>query len=86
MVASLQLDALHLKEILRNYEAKHEARPNRVTVLIGPEGDFTPAEYAEASEAGFQPITLGAIILRVETAAIYCLSVLSYELLGEENR
>ncbi len=86
VVASLQSDALHLKEILRNYEANHEARPNRVTVLIGPEGDFTPAEYAEASEAGFQPITLGAIILRVETAAIYCLSVLSYELLGEENR
>ena len=28
------------------------------------------------------PITLGPIILRVETAAIYCLSVLSYELLG----
>jgi 16S rRNA (uracil1498-N3)-methyltransferase len=84
LVASLQEDSLHLKEILRNYEAQHEARPNRVTVLIGPEGDFTPAEYGKASEAGFQPITLGSIILRVETAAIYCLSVLSYELLGEE--
>jgi 16S rRNA (uracil1498-N3)-methyltransferase len=30
---------------------------------------------------GCQPITLGPIILRVETAAIYCLSILSYELL-----
>jgi 16S rRNA (uracil1498-N3)-methyltransferase len=84
LVASLQPDALHLKEILIRFEAEHEARPTRVTVLIGPEGDLTPAEYGKVSEAGFQPITLGSIILRVETAATYCLSVLSYELLGEE--
>ena len=71
LVASLQEDSLHLKEILRRFEAEHEARPSRVTILIGPEGDFTPAEYQNASEAGFQPITLGPIILRVETAAIF---------------
>jgi len=85
LVASLQENSLHLKEILRKYETEHEARPTRVTVLIGPEGDFTPMEYANASEAGFQAITLGPIILRVETAAIFCLSVLSYELLGAED-
>ncbi len=84
LVASLQEDSLHLKEILRRFEAEHEARPRQMTILIGPEGDFTPAEYQNASEARFQPITLGPIILRVETAAIFCLSVLSYELLGEE--
>jgi 16S rRNA (uracil1498-N3)-methyltransferase len=50
-------------------------------MLIGPEGDFTPAELALAKTNGCQPITLGPIILRVETAAIYCLSILSYELL-----
>ena len=49
-------------------------------MLIGPEGDFTPAELALAKMNGCRPITLGPIILRVETAAIYCLSVLSYEL------
>ncbi len=86
LVGSLRPEALHLKEILRRYKAEHEARPAEVTILIGPEGDLTPAEYGSASEAGFQPITLGSIILRVETAAIYCLSVLSYELLGEEDR
>jgi 16S rRNA (uracil1498-N3)-methyltransferase len=85
LVASLQDDSLHLKEVLRKYEATHGARPTRVTVLIGPEGDFTPAEHEAARDAGFQPITLGSIVLRVETAAIYCLSVLSYELLGEES-
>jgi 16S rRNA (uracil1498-N3)-methyltransferase len=50
-------------------------------MLIGPEGDFTPAELALAKSQGCLPITLGPIILRVETAAIYCLSVLAYELL-----
>jgi 16S rRNA (uracil1498-N3)-methyltransferase len=52
-----------------------------VLVLVGPEGDFTPAEVALAKSHGARPITLGPIILRTETAAIYCLSVLSHELL-----
>jgi 16S rRNA (uracil1498-N3)-methyltransferase len=82
LIASTRDDSLHLREVLRRFESKHEARPARVTVLVGPEGDFTPSEYGNAAEAGFQAITLGPIILRVETAAIYCLSVLSYELLG----
>jgi 16S rRNA (uracil1498-N3)-methyltransferase len=47
---------------------------------VGPEGDFTPAEIALAKSHGCQPITLGPIILRTETAAIYCLSVLAHEL------
>ena len=51
-------------------------------MLIGPEGDFTPAEIALARAHGCAPLTLGPIILRVETAAIYCLSILSYELLS----
>ena len=50
-------------------------------ILVGPEGDFTPAEIGLAKSAGCRPITLGPIVLRTETAAIYCLSVLSYELL-----
>jgi 16S rRNA (uracil1498-N3)-methyltransferase len=33
-----------------------------------------------AQSAGFEPITLGPLVLRCETAAIYALSVLSYEL------
>jgi 16S rRNA (uracil1498-N3)-methyltransferase len=60
---------------------KGRVRPTSVLMMIGPEGDFTPAELALAKSHGCRPITLGPIILRVETAAIYCLSVLSYELL-----
>jgi 16S rRNA (uracil1498-N3)-methyltransferase len=81
LIGSLQPDAQHLKEILADYSREHEQRPRGVLMLIGPEGDFTPAELSLARRHGCQPITLGPIILRVETAAIYCLSILSYELL-----
>jgi len=80
LIGSLQPDAQHLKKILSQYFAEHSHRPASVLTLVGPEGDFTPAELALAKSHGCLPITLGPIILRVETAAIYCLSVLSYEL------
>jgi len=48
--------------------------------LVGPEGDFTPAETALSKSVGAVAISLGPIILRTETAALYCLSVLGHEL------
>lgn len=81
LIGSLQPDAQRLKKILEIYTREHDDRPGSVLMLVGPEGDFTPAELALAKRHGCEPITLGPIILRVETAAIYCLSVLSYELL-----
>lgn len=81
LIGSLQPDARHLKNILAAYSREHRGRPRSVLMLVGPEGDFTPAELSFARRHGCEPITLGPIILRVETAAIYCLSVLSYELL-----
>jgi len=81
LIGSLQPDARHLKKILETYSSEHGDRPRSVLMLVGPEGDFTPAELALARHHGCEPITLGPIILRVETAAIYCLSILSYELL-----
>ncbi len=83
LIGSLQPGARHLKKILADYADVHNgARPASVLMLIGPEGDFTPAETALARSHGCAPLSLGPIILRVETAAIYCLSILSYELLG----
>jgi 16S rRNA (uracil1498-N3)-methyltransferase len=81
LIGSLQPDAIHLKKILADYAEQHRDRPRSILMMVGPEGDFTPAELALAKSHGCQPITLGPIILRVETAAIYCLSVLSYELM-----
>jgi 16S rRNA (uracil1498-N3)-methyltransferase len=81
LIGSLQPGAQHLKTILAEHSSEHQHRPRSVLMLVGPEGDFTPAELELARRHGCQPITLGPIILRVETAAIYCLSILSYELL-----
>ncbi len=44
--------------------------PVRILVLIGPEGDFTQREVAQAKEAGCVPVSLGKQVLRVDTAAI----------------
>ena len=78
LIASLQGGAKHLRAWL---DEMGGTRPTSALVLVGPEGDFTPAEISQALSAGCRPITLGPIVLRTETAAIYCLSVLSYELL-----
>ncbi len=74
LIASLQSDSLPLKALLA------DTKPRSVLVLVGPEGDFTPAEIALAKSHGCRPLTLGPIILRTETAAIYTLSVLNHEL------
>lgn len=85
LIGSLQSDAVHLKKVLAEYEHEHHSRPASVLMCIGPEGDFTPAELNLARSHGCRPITLGPVILRVETAAIYSLSVLSYELLADKG-
>ena len=74
LIASLQPGAQPLKQILP------AQMPASVLVLIGPEGDFTPAEISEARNAGCLPLSLGPLILRAETAAIYTLSILHHEL------
>lgn len=77
LVAAIEPGARTLKSILAD---QPENRPSSALVLIGPEGDFTPAELVQAKAAGCQPLTLGPIILRTETAAIYTLSILAHEL------
>jgi 16S rRNA (uracil1498-N3)-methyltransferase len=78
LIGSLQPDAKPFHQVLA--EAKQEKPIRSAMVLIGPEGDFTPAESAMAQSYGCRGISLGPIVLRSETAAIYCLSVLGYEL------
>ena len=53
-----------LKETIIN--AKHK----NILVLIGPEGDFSDEEVELAKKNGFIPISLGDLVLRVETAAV----------------
>jgi 16S rRNA (uracil1498-N3)-methyltransferase len=78
LIASLQPEAQPLKRILRESAEPLKNNPS-IVVMIGPEGDFTPAEIGEARAQGFLPVSLGPIILRSETAAFYLLSALAYE-------
>jgi 16S rRNA (uracil1498-N3)-methyltransferase len=55
-------------------------RPKSIIVLIGPEGDFTPAEVELALHNGFIPVSLGDTVLRVATAALAVASYIRFAL------
>lgn len=49
----------------------HEYHPyNDTSILIGPEGDFSPEEISTALSSGWTPVSLGETRLRTETAAL----------------
>jgi 16S rRNA (uracil1498-N3)-methyltransferase len=88
-IGSLHPDAKPFKEAFRNLSKAAGTAAIRtasvplalhVALLIGPEGDFTVEEVHAAVAAGAIPVTFGSQILRTETAAIFGLSVLAYEL------
>lgn len=54
-----------IEDVLENVSADA-----RITVMIGPEGDFSPEEARLAVESGFTPVHLGPSRLRTETAAV----------------
>ncbi len=80
LVGSLQTERRHPRECFQEFQARHKRLPQSVGVWIGPEGDFTRDELKMIQAAGALPVSLGRLVLRVETAAIYCLSILNYEL------
>ncbi|MEM7152293.1 MAG: 16S rRNA (uracil(1498)-N(3))-methyltransferase [Myxococcota bacterium] len=53
------------------------ASNERTTVAIGPEGGWVPFELEMLAAAGFEPVTMGPRILRVETAVIALVARLS---------
>ncbi len=61
-------------------EALAEKKYDRVVILIGPEGGFTPDEAEFIINLGGKSSSLGKIIMRVDTAAVAALSILQYEL------
>ncbi|AOS43084.1 Ribosomal RNA small subunit methyltransferase E [Lacunisphaera limnophila] len=82
LIASLHAGTTTLKTALATYARKHGHAPRSALWLVGPEGDFSPAEMTAALTAGFVPVTLGPLVLRSDTAALYALSILSHELGG----
>lgn len=73
IIASLLPNAQPMRHVLKDHP-----RVKAITLLVGPEGDFSIEESQKAIERGFLPISLGSQILRVETATLFCLSVLHY--------
>lgn len=53
-----------------------------ITVLIGPEGDFSPEELKLAIAAGYRPVHLGGSRLRTETAALAAVSAVYFNFIG----
>jgi 16S rRNA (uracil1498-N3)-methyltransferase len=79
-VGSLARDSQHPRHYFQEFTRTSVKNLESVSVAIGPEGDFTPQELSTLQSAGWIPITLGPLVLRTETAAVYCLSIINYEL------
>jgi 16S rRNA (uracil1498-N3)-methyltransferase len=63
-----------LKKILRHFSGKS------ILILVGPEGGISPKEVKLLEENNFLAVGLGPRILRCETAPLYLMSAVSYEL------
>jgi 16S rRNA (uracil1498-N3)-methyltransferase len=56
-----------------------QPNPNRIALVVGPEGGITREEVELLSAHGFVPATLGDQILRTETAGILSVALVRYE-------
>lgn len=57
-----------------------------IAVMIGPEGGFSLEEVQKAEANGFIRVSLGSLIFRAETAALFALSAITYhyDLMGDD--
>ena len=78
-----------IKDVLRQAAGGQETaadnrlgsgRPERVAVIIGPEGGFSDEEAIAIIGAGGKSVSLGRTILRTETAGMAALAMIMYEL------
>lgn len=52
---------------------------DKIVLMIGPEGDFSPDEYEQILAAGFAGVSLGELILRTETAVFWMVAAVRYQ-------
>ena len=57
----------------------HRIPPDRMVIVIGPEGGLSDDELVQAADAGGRAVSFSTPILRVETAAIFAVGVIAYE-------
>jgi 16S rRNA (uracil1498-N3)-methyltransferase len=70
-------ESADVRPVRDRFEAEARAAGS-ILIVIGPEGGFSAAETAAAEAAGAVPVSLGARILRTETAALVVLAALLY--------
>ena len=74
IVGALTSETKTLKELLDRLEA-----PDRVVLMVGPEGDFSAGEYKRIFESSFAPVSLGELVLRTETAVIWMAAAVRFQ-------
>ncbi len=74
LMAALDNGAVRLKDAIGGFGG------SKVTIAIGPEGDFTPDEVTRAKGCGFKVVSLGSRVLKSDTAGLFMLAILNYEL------
>ena len=74
LMAHLSDKTIDLKNAIRGFVG------GRIIIFIGPEGDFTPGEIALLQNTNCKFVSLGKRVLKSDTAGIYVLSILNYEL------
>ncbi len=76
LVGSLHTDARPFREVVTQPRLRSM---KRVALIVGPEGDLSEKETLALRDAGAQLASFGKAVFRVETAALYGLSLLHYE-------
>ncbi len=77
LLAALVKDKVALKDALKDFKGAS------ISAFIGPEGDFTEEEVEEARKEGAAIVSLGELVLRTDTASLYMLSSINYQLREE---
>ncbi len=81
IVAALQSGAVSTRQCLEDYLQEHGSWPKTIRLWVGPEGDYSPAEYAALAVHGAKAVTLGTHVLRCETAMLALLAICQHELM-----
>jgi 16S rRNA (uracil1498-N3)-methyltransferase len=68
----------HCEDQEKNFLKSVVQTSEKITILIGPEGDFSLDEIAKALDKKFKPISLGKSRLRTETAGIVAVNIVSF--------
>ncbi|SEM22726.1 16S rRNA (uracil1498-N3)-methyltransferase [Maribacter orientalis] len=75
-ITGLQFIA-HCEDSERHELKRRVVADQDITILIGPEGDFTSSEIISAMAKGYAPVTMGKTRLRTETAAIVACTIVA---------